>query len=58
MRKANVGLAFLYSFFFFIGFYYYLDTGDAFIGFGIISLGVLVSYFYDDIARIILRLFS
>ena len=58
LRKANVGQAFLHNFFFFLGFYYYLDKGDAWIGFGIISFGVLVSYFYDDIVNFLWNLFG
>lgn len=45
----SAGYALLHNFFFFLGFVYYLDSGDALTGFGIIGVGILLGYFLDDV---------
>jgi len=56
----NVGYALLHNFFFFFGFIYYLKYGNAYTGFGIIAIGILICYFLGDIFVIInsLKIFN
>lgn len=49
----NVGYALLHNFFFFFGLIYYLKYEDAWIGFGIIAVGIGFCYGLDDIVRIV-----